>query len=51
MKKIIKLALVATMAVFLSACFDEEEAVKAEQVTLSPAPVLTETDMMPSNSK
>ncbi len=56
MKKTIKLILVSSIAIFLSACYHEvEEVVKAEEVTLSPTPVstpvLVETDMMPSSSK
>jgi hypothetical protein len=51
-QKIIKLILVASVSVFLSACWHEVEVVKAEAI----APVaatsdLVETDIMPSYSK
>ena len=55
MLKIIRLALIASIAVFLNSCWHEvEQAVKAEEVVLSVAPAkaaLLETDMMPSRSK
>jgi ribosome-associated protein YbcJ (S4-like RNA binding protein) len=55
MIKIIKLTLIASIAVFLNSCWHEvEQVVKAEEVVLSGAPakaVLLETDMMPSRSK
>ena len=50
MIKIIKLTLIASIAVFLSACWHgTEEVVKTEDAALSAA--LVETDMMPSRSK
>ena len=55
MIKIIKLTLIASIAVFLSSCWHEvEQVVKAEEAVLSVAPAkaaLVETDMMPSRSK
>ncbi|MBC8493946.1 MAG: hypothetical protein ISR70_01540 [Candidatus Thioglobus sp.] len=65
MKKIAQLALLAFVVVGISACgkMGELEAVKAQQVTLSPAPVNTqaidettqavapELDILPHNSK
>lgn len=61
MIKIIKLALITSIAVFLSSCWHEveqvvkaEEVVKSEEVVLSVAPAkaaLVEADMMPSRSK
>ena len=55
MIKIIKLTLIASIAVFLSSCWHETEGVvKAEETVLSAAPAksaLVETGMMPSRSK
>ncbi|MEO1917325.1 MAG: hypothetical protein ABGX53_03050 [Candidatus Thioglobus sp.] len=55
-QKIIKLILVASVSVFLSACWHEVEVVKAEAIVLPSTPVaatsdLVETDIMPSYSK